>query len=291
MSDDIAVCRHCHQPIIKAEGLHIHLPKRLVYCANGVTMAAPLEEPDIVDAEVVDWPDVDARSPIYRQPDRPDEPDIIDAEIVEDDEPMTAVAVDVARNGSTTIAVAEQLPDGRMHVQAHAVIKPKGDECWWRLYRKSTSPIRDDQDHGILSARRGMTPQQVVLDIADVGRYELSVLDWRVSETQAISAPGRSDDDDSPLVDWLDLLVDFPPVLPPRPRQWQQLTQPGQLTHPGDDPSEWRHNWWDAAPAPRPINFERDELIPNRNRLPKVDRLPSAEGFADLGYIGEDGLE
>lgn len=90
----------------------------------------------------------------------------------------------------------------------------------------------------------------LTLALDGYGLFEISALAWRVIAPQA-ALPGTkhtAHDDGSATfegIEALDLLVEYPPTLPDGPRQWQQMSQPGQLRHPGDNRADWQY--WDGG--------------------------------------------
>jgi hypothetical protein len=294
-------------------GVYLHMPpgfpdnpehnRTYGTCPDGRTLAEPADD-DVIDAEVVDWPDVDARSPLYRQPTTPDEPDIVDAEIVDCDCDSgcqhPAVCGLVADRWPPDDTGTTMRPDERHNQlirqavdmdiaarQARVRVVPQGTECWWRLYSHSPSPLRDYQDHGVQWVIAD-DPQHLRMGLVDVdGPFELTALDCRINEQRELAAAGAQHDSDTPTVESLDLLVQYPPELPGKPRNWQQMTKAGELHHPGGDRANWRYDW--LYGEPRPINLEDgDELWPEGTEMqtaqqinPERDRLMSLEEYRE----------
>lgn len=180
------------------------------------------------------------------QPDRDprlDPPrDIVDAEVVETAPETGLTAPQTNEPPSTDLVATDRDPTVRM--------KPSGRECWFRLYSTPTSPLRDQQDHGV----RDVTvyadqPHRLTLWLESTGNFEVSVLAYRINRTapaKANALPSKDRRAELTLLgpDSIDLLTEYPPQLPGRRRYWQQMTGPGELTHPGDDRSHWRFADW-----------------------------------------------
>lgn len=221
----------------------------------------------------------------------PQEP--LDVETV-DEQPTVAYAMDVTK-GHVAVAAAERLPDGTIRIDAQVRMRPSGRECWWRLYSTPTSCMREHQDHGVREvwAYRA-NPHVLVLDLVDRGRYELSVLAWRVNQTdssrtgQTEVGEGKAQPPARPGPDSIDLLTEFPPALPGGARLWQQMTQPGQLRHPGDNRDNWQfYDYWQGGHG---VRFEDEGSVMEAFKPKRGPRLPNqaGEAFKPLGYLAPE---
>lgn len=218
------------------------------------------------------------------------------------------VAAMVVSDTHVSLAVAERQPDGHMHVDAVVRMRPTGRECWWRLYSTPTSFMRQHQDHGVLAVyAHRHNVHALVLDIEGHGRHELSALAWRVNDTdpsrtgQKELGNGKPQGPAKPGPDSIDLLTEFPPILPGKPRHWQQMTQPGQLKHPGDNREKWEFSdqWWQGGTG---VQFEQAYTYKPQHHTTRRDRPAkqtktgltdqdlAAQGFTTLGQMAR-GLE
>lgn len=235
--------------------------------------------------------------------------EIVDAEVVEDpcecvcgdcqagrhcDRASCATAFDVIYDGpmDNTILVQRAVIDAQLQTAYTRVrMVPTGRECWQRLYSTPTSFLRDRQDHGVRAVHPDPhDPHALILDLGGYAQFTVRALAWRVIPRQApkhraIGAAAGGDqlpevhtgDNDGPEA--IDLLVDFPPALPGYPRSWQQMTNPGQLQHPGDDRNSWSFN----------VSYTDGYMPPETKVTTSIgDAALDAMGFKTLGYMKDD---
>lgn len=228
------------------------------------------------------------------------EGDIVDAEVVEDpcecacgdcqngrhcDRASCATALDTPYTGP--------LEDTTFTPPSTVRMMPQGNECWQRLYSTPTSPMREHQDHGV-RAVHPVDDDPYALDLQlrgpDFnGMHRIRALAWRivpVNQPSTQLAIRAAEHHEPPLTmrgpEAIDLLVAFPPPLPHKRCNWQQMTNPGVLQHPGDDRAGWSYN------------VKYTEAYCYDDRPPATgatmgDAALSAMGFKYLG--GSDGIE
>lgn len=212
--------------------------------------------------------------------------EVIDAEVVElEDDAPAEVVVEGRLCEATATAIAEPMT-------------PTGRECWQRLYSTPTSPLRAYQDHGVRAVRPVPgDPHALDLELQHTDQHgdgygqlphRIRALAWRVLDRgpDAITArdhPGQVAMPRPLGPEAIDLLVEFPPALPHRRCDWQQMTNPGQLKHPGDDRNAWSYN----------VRYTDVYTRPSQQRPAAAmgDAALSAMGFHDLGYVSKKGIE
>lgn len=167
-------------------------------------------------------------------------------------------------------------------------MRPTGRECWFRLYSTPTSPLRSQQDHGVrdVTAYRD-NPHLLTLWLDDDTTLDISALAYKINgcapdtKLKAI-ASGEAKQIALRGPDSIDLLVEYPPQLPGRQRYWQQMTNPGQFNHPGDDRQAWRFADWFNGSGSQSQAFRFTER-PSESRGPSM--IDWSGEWVDLGII------
>lgn len=178
--------------------------------------------------------------------------------------------------------------------EARVTMRPTGRECWLRLFSTTDSVLRRSkhQDHGVRAAyAHPANPHVLSLDLGENGHFQLSALAWRVNARNP--RPGRTAIGSRETgqavavvrVDSIDVLTEFPPALPGKPRLWQQMTNPGELVHPGDNPDNWRSN----VPYASVNQYETfgDPTRPPGTPIADDPRGRGIDGWKTLGTLGK----
>lgn len=118
-----------------------------------------------------------------------------------------------------------------------------GRECWWRLGPNIRHRTRTAADRGVADVQpTGGGRCVIVMDSGTVVAVASAGVCWRYDTVvDGGRVACRADTTTRQRVVTVDVLMDYPPVLPQK-TDWQQITRAGDHNHPGDDMHNWRYD-------------------------------------------------